>query len=190
MPDEGETTEVISNEPTIYLPTDFAEFAPVDKGREVLFDLHAESTVNGQATVLIDRLRNAGEQLSGSYRYGAGCHGLEQLAWGVPFLGNKNFALFTWGNLPFANTASFMIFGASPLNIGLGAIAPTCSLYASLDVILFAGVLDKGGFGALPLPVPNSASLVGLKFHTQAIGITTKNALGLALSNGVTSTIR
>lgn len=101
---------------------------------------------------------------------------------GVPTI-NQSF------NINLSNAASSTIgilyIGGTRLNASLGAIAPGCSLYTSLDILLGAVATGASGAGTVPFALPNNASLVGLPFYNQWIVIDrAANNLGLTFSNG------
>ncbi|MCA8969234.1 MAG: S8 family serine peptidase, partial [Planctomycetes bacterium] len=101
---------------------------------------------------------------------------------GVPTI-NASFNI----NLSNASTNKIAILwlGGTQLNASLGAIAPGCSLYSSLDVLLGGVSTGASGSGTIPFGLPNNTSLIGTKFYNQYMVFDSgANTLGLTLSNG------
>jgi hypothetical protein len=90
-----------------------------------------------------------------------------------------------------ASTGAVLVFGVSktlwgaiPLPWDLTMIgAPGCSLLSSVDLIL-AVATDASGNAKIPLSIPNSSSLNGLRWFNQYAVIDPVNALQLVFSNG------
>lgn len=93
-------------------------------------------------------------------------------------------------NLEPISPVGLLVFGAASLpGVDLAALgAPGCRAYQSSDVTsaIFASV---GGSFSAALPIPNSAAFAGLPVHCQALGLTTRNALLLATSNGLSAVL-
>lgn len=92
-------------------------------------------------------------------------------------------------NINVSNASSGKIailwLGGTQLNASLGAIAPGCTLYTSLDILLGGVVTNVSGSGSIPFALPNNSSLVGLQFYNQYMVFDSgANTLGLTLSNG------
>lgn len=101
---------------------------------------------------------------------------------GVPTI-NSSFNL----NLSNAGASKIAILwlGGTQLNASLGAIAPGCTLYSSLDILLGAVVSNASGAGTIAFGLPNNLSLVGLTFYNQYIVLDSgANTLGITFSNG------
>nr|HMQ23604.1 hypothetical protein [Planctomycetota bacterium] len=101
---------------------------------------------------------------------------------GVPTI-NSSFNL----NLSNAGASKIGILwlGGTQLNASLGAIAPGCTLYSSLDILLGAVVSNASGAGTIAFGLPNNLSLVGLTFYNQYIVLDSgANTLGITFSNG------
>lgn len=94
-------------------------------------------------------------------------------------------------NLEAVSPVGLLVFGTTslPAGLDLGFLgAPGCRAYQSGDVTsaLFASV--GGGFAAT-LPIPSSVAFAGLPVYCQALGLTTRNALALATSNGLSAVL-
>lgn len=127
--------------------------------------------------------------------YGSGCVGsgsakpvtLDHV--GVPQLGTS--FQVTLANAPAAALAAIWV-GFTKTNVPLPAnLAPTCTLYTTLDVFPLAGrVTDGNGFASVSYPVPNDASLRGVKFYNEwFVFDKAANTLGLTFTNGGEATV-
>ncbi len=93
-------------------------------------------------------------------------------------------------NLEPISPVGLLVFGSASLpGVDLAALgAPGCRAYQTSDVpsTIFASV--GGGFAAA-LPIPSSAAFAGMPVHCQVLGLTTRNALLLATSNGLSAVL-
>ena len=85
---------------------------------------------------------------------------------------------------------AFLFFGDAAIDPGipLASIgAPDCFAHTNANLTSATiPVSASAGTGAVSLPIPMSAALIGAQATSQAVAFTVKNALGLATSNGVT----
>ncbi|MGH2652683.1 MAG: hypothetical protein ACRDHK_15910, partial [Actinomycetota bacterium] len=109
-------------------------------------------------------------------------------AGGAPVIGNSTFALTMSGGPP-SSLANGLIIGASnttwlvfnlPMALGIFG-APSCTLFASADIILSPIATDPSGFATITLPIPNLPSIVGGSVFVQYFSPFTPT---LAMTNG------
>ncbi len=106
-------------------------------------------------------------------RFGLACGqgaGIDLFEWSRPHVGNTQFALQAGGLTP--NATAILALGTSD-QVLRGASLPLalpggCPLRVSADLLL-AAPADAAGFARTPVPIPNSASLMGAVFRGQAI---------------------
>lgn len=88
---------------------------------------------------------------------------------------------------------AFLFLGdtALPAGVSLAAFgAPECAVFTSANLTMVAiPAALPAGTAAVAMPIPNDVALVGVTIASQAAAFTTKNALGLLASNGVTWTV-
>ncbi len=129
-----------------------------------------------------------GETVSASAkRYGAGCYGSIGLptltSLGRPSLGNAAFALELVAARPRAPVS--MLLSPTSTAIPLGA---SCTLLVTTGELAVGLPLlaSASGVGRTPLPIPFLQTLVGVRFHAQAVIVDPVGPwYGMALSQGV-----
>lgn len=138
----------------------------------------------------------AGGQPSSYTVYGeacAGSAGMPGLSVSANPIVNQSFA----AKLAFAkpSTPAFLLIGGSntswlslTLPFNLGALAPSCTVLASGEVVSSTNT-SAAGQASITLAVPNSLALLGLSFYNQYIVLDAVNPLGLVLSQGGKGTI-
>jgi hypothetical protein len=89
-------------------------------------------------------------------------------------------------NVPPGTVLGLSIVGITQFSPGIDLTSigmPTCSLHASLDVLL--SWLPAGGAGSLPFPIPGDPGLAGFQLNTQSATFTPGiNNFGFTASNG------
>ena len=157
----------------------------------VRFSMISEEGAKAGASVDVDRVAYVGTLVKGSPSYGKRCLDLVGAALTFPVLGAKDFTIAAAGGASFAKAPFLMTIGSQSSAIDLTAAgAPGCSLYTPPILIVVGGVLDEDGFGGISFGLPTDSKLRGLVFFAQMIGVTKRNALGLAWSDGIRCTLR
>ncbi len=125
------------------------------------------------------------EGVPSSYaHYGAACAGSTGTP-GLSIAGNAVLGGSFGLKLAFAKPGSnaFLLFGASNPGLNLGALAPSCSVLSSGEVIA-AAVTSASGQASVPVTVPNNPALRGGAFFNQYVVQDAVNPLGLVFSQG------
>lgn len=128
-----------------------------------------------------------------SLLFGDGCDGMQLDDDTPPVLGTS-WVLTTTGIHPVsALSFTFLALGRQippiPLEL-LGFEAPGCLDHLPLTTILtnLASVVS-GGTSSISIDLPASTAFSGLPLSAQTVGLTTNNAAGFALSNGILGTL-
>lgn len=114
---------------------------------------------------------------------GTGCGGAATphlLAFGPPYLGNRNFAVDIAGGPAAAPALLGLAPGTAPASIGFG-----CTVYLQGAITTRFAATDANGFTSLSLPIPVDPALLGVEAALQAAVLDAGAPLGFGLTGFV-----
>jgi len=124
--------------------------------------------------------------------YGTGCGtpALGLTTTGGPALGSSTFT-FRTSNIPATVPVSVLFFGDLIVDPGVDLTflgLAGCNAYSNGN-LLSLPLAASAGASAVPLPIPNQVSLIGVTMSTQALTFSTTTTAGLITSNGTQFTV-
>ncbi|MBK8980290.1 MAG: hypothetical protein IPM29_30680 [Planctomycetes bacterium] len=140
------------------------------------------ATGSASSAAIKIRIESGCAELSG---FGTGCAGLVHSLSGSSALG-ATVSFDVSGGAPFMPAAlNLGSLNTTPFPIDLTALGFTgCEISCSADLGSLGGVTDPNGTRSLALPIPNVATLVGIRLFSQYLHLNASAPGGAATSNG------